>query len=124
MFGNKVQYAKNAYAALRASELLVLATEWPEYRRLAYGHVRRIMRTSNVLDARNFLPSEKLQKLGFNYLGVGIPYLRGMHPSLLKLLARDARKLKKLSMHELRQLKEGLAALGEQKQLVPELQEV
>lgn len=109
----KVLFTKNAYGALRGAELAVLATHWPQFQKLEFGHVRRIMKTPNVLDARNFLPAEKLQKLGFNYLGVGIPYLKGMHPSWLKILARDVKKLKKLSAHELRELRQGLAALGE-----------
>ncbi|MDO8557897.1 MAG: UDP-glucose/GDP-mannose dehydrogenase family protein [bacterium] len=124
VLGTQVSYARNAYGALKSSELLVLATEWPEFGRLEFGHIKRIMKTPNILDVRNFLPAEKLQNLGFNYLGVGIPYLRGMHASWLKILAKDARKLKKLSTHELRQLKEGLEVLGEQSQLIPELQEV
>lgn len=117
--GSLIAYAKGQYAAAKGADLLVLATHWPQYRRAKFGHVKRLMRMPNVLDARNYLPAEHLQKLGFNYLGVGIPYIKGMHPSLLKVLAKDVRKLKRFSRHELRELREGLAALGESPQAVP-----
>lgn len=108
ILGSRVTWARDAYAAVRSSQLLVLATEWPQFGRLKFAHVKRLMSSPNVLDVRNLLPAEKLQKLGFNYLGVGIPYIKGMHPLWLSILASDLRKLKRLSVHELRELREAL----------------
>ena len=121
--GSLISYAVDPYKAVKGAAMVVLATHWPEFRRIEFGHVKRLMRTPNVLDARNFLPAEKLQKLGFNYVGVGFPFIKGMHPSWLKIIAKDVKKLKRFSSHELRQLEEGLAELGKGSALTPVLEE-
>ena len=120
ILGSRIRYAANAYTAARGSDLLVVATEWPQFRAARFAHVKKLMQNPAILDTRNFLPAEHLQRLGFNYLGVGMPYLKGLHVSWLSSLAKDARRLKKLSMHEFRQLQEGLQALGTRTELAKE----
>ncbi len=62
---------KDPYKALAGAEALLLVTEWEEYKRLDFAKVKKIMKKPVVVDGRNFLPKEKLKKLGFTYEGMG-----------------------------------------------------
>ena len=66
----KTKYA-DAYQALIGSDGLVLVTEWQEFLGLNFKKVKRLMRTPNIFDGRNFFGPNKLRKLGFNYWGIG-----------------------------------------------------
>jgi UDPglucose 6-dehydrogenase len=66
-----VRYCDNVAEALANADAAVLVTEWPEYRKLPWAEIKEQMHTALVLDGRNFLPGEELQKLGFRYLGIG-----------------------------------------------------
>lgn len=64
-------YASNAAQVAEGSEALVLATEWPEFRELDWEKIRRAMVHPFILDGRNFLDADKLQRLGFRYEAMG-----------------------------------------------------
>jgi UDPglucose 6-dehydrogenase len=66
-----VEYAANAAEVAEGSEALVLATEWPEFREMDWERIRRGMVHPFILDGRNFLDPDKLQKLGFRYEAMG-----------------------------------------------------
>jgi len=64
-------YNKNAFEALKKSELLIIATEWKEFRALNFSRIKKLMKKPNIIDGRNLLNKETIRKLGFNYYGVG-----------------------------------------------------
>jgi UDPglucose 6-dehydrogenase len=49
----------------------VLVTEWPEFRELDWAEVKERMVHPLIVDGRNFLDSELLERQGFTYEGVG-----------------------------------------------------
>ena len=55
---------------------VLLATEWPEYLRLDWARVRRVMRGVLLLDGRNALHGAALTNLGFEYRSFGRPHHR------------------------------------------------
>jgi UDPglucose 6-dehydrogenase len=55
------------------TDALVLVTEWPQYRELPWEQMAQCMRRRLLLDGRNFLDRETLVRLGFRYVGVGVP---------------------------------------------------
>lgn len=59
------------YTVARGADVLVVATEWPEYLEMDWARVRREMATPVVFDGRNALDREYLQALGFVYLSFG-----------------------------------------------------
>jgi UDPglucose 6-dehydrogenase len=61
----------SAQDALDGADAAVLVTEWPEFRDLDWEGVRDTMRRPLVVDGRNFLDGDLLQKAGFTYEGVG-----------------------------------------------------
>ena len=67
----KVSFCNHSYEALKGSNALVLVTEWPEFLKLDFRKIGKIMKEKVVLDGRNFLDKKKLESLGFKYVGVG-----------------------------------------------------
>jgi UDPglucose 6-dehydrogenase len=53
------------------ADALVLVTEWPQYRELAWDELVTRMRSPILLDGRNALDRARLTRCGFRYLGIG-----------------------------------------------------
>jgi len=64
-------YCESALDTVTDADAIVLVTEWPQYRDLAWAEIKGRVRQPLVLDGRNFLSRTKLAALGFKYLGVG-----------------------------------------------------
>ncbi len=66
-----VTAATNPYAAAEGAKVLLVLTEWDEFRWLDFEKVRDLMATPVVLDARNLLDPAAMRRRGFTYEGVG-----------------------------------------------------
>lgn len=66
-----VTFCSDAYETAKGADLLVLATEWNEFRALDLGRIRELLRTPAVADLRNIYDRSDLEQLGFRYTGVG-----------------------------------------------------
>jgi UDPglucose 6-dehydrogenase len=64
-------YTKDALEAVKDSDLLIIATEWDEFKKLNFKRIKNLMRSPNLIDGRNILNPQKMKKLGFNYYGIG-----------------------------------------------------
>ncbi|UCG42565.1 MAG: UDP-glucose/GDP-mannose dehydrogenase family protein [candidate division WOR-3 bacterium] len=53
------------------ADLLALLTEWPEFGELDLADIKRRMRVPILCDGRNFFERDRMEELGFTYLGVG-----------------------------------------------------
>src|SRR5262245_42126321 len=73
IFGSKVHYADNNYAALSGADALVLVTEWNEFREPDYDRMRKLMRTPVVFDGRNIYKPDTVRAHGFTYFSMGRP---------------------------------------------------
>jgi UDPglucose 6-dehydrogenase len=62
---------ESAIEAIDAADAAVLVTEWPEFREIDWNAAAASMRHQLVVDGRNFLDGELLQRAGFTYEGVG-----------------------------------------------------
>lgn len=60
-----------ALDAATGSDVLVLLTEWPEYRAIEPSDVGAVIRGKHVVDARNHLDRDAWMSQGFAYVGVG-----------------------------------------------------
>ena len=67
-----VAVADDAYAACDGASALVVATEWDEFRQLDFDRVARVMDELHIIDARNLLDRDELERRGFTYSGVGV----------------------------------------------------
>ena len=51
--------------------MLVVVTEWNQFRRLDMPRLKEVMREPNIVDLRNIYEPETMRAEGFNYLGMG-----------------------------------------------------
>jgi UDPglucose 6-dehydrogenase len=66
-----IDYKKDAYQVMQDADLLLILTEWNEFKELDLEKVKKLMKTPNVIDARNLYDPEQMKKTGFNYIGIG-----------------------------------------------------
>ncbi|GAB4246499.1 MAG: UDP-glucose/GDP-mannose dehydrogenase family protein [Thermoleophilia bacterium] len=66
-----VEFADDAYSALRSANAAVLVTEWPDYIHLDWERAGTEMAGKLVIDGRNALDWETLVGLGFTVEGIG-----------------------------------------------------
>jgi UDPglucose 6-dehydrogenase len=66
-----VEIVSDAYQVAEGADVLIVATEWPEYRLLDWHKIRQSMRTPRIFDGRNLLNPTEMKSLGFEYTSVG-----------------------------------------------------
>jgi UDPglucose 6-dehydrogenase len=66
-----IEYCEDEYEAARGSDVLVVVTEWNQFRRLDMARLRELMREPNIVDLRNIYEPETVRSAGFKYLGMG-----------------------------------------------------
>lgn len=66
-----IEYVEDPYSVAEGSDLLLVLTEWNEFKELDLEKLKNKMATPNIIDARNLYDSDKARQLGFNYIGVG-----------------------------------------------------
>ncbi len=72
-YGNlAIAYCDSVDAAAAGVDALILATEWTEYRAINWEALAATMRGKVVLDSRNYLDRQSIEKHGFQYFGMGI----------------------------------------------------
>ena len=69
----KLYYAMDAYDCARGADVLVIATEWNEFRALDFARLEQLMKSKTVVDLRNVYEPARMAALGFRYTSVGRP---------------------------------------------------
>jgi UDPglucose 6-dehydrogenase len=67
----EIEYAEDEYAAASGADMLVLVTEWNQFRALDMRRIRGLMRTPKIADLRNIYEPSEARAAGFEYVGVG-----------------------------------------------------
>ena len=49
----------------------MIVTEWPEFVNLDFAELHNVMRTANIVDARNIVSPDLARGHGFKYAGMG-----------------------------------------------------
>ena len=71
VFGDRVQFAPNPYAAADGADGLFLVTEWNEFRQPDFARIHGAMKQPVLFDGRNIWNPARMRELGFTYYGVG-----------------------------------------------------
>ncbi len=67
----KAEWVSGPYVAAESADILVLITEWNEFRALDLGRIRALMKGDLIVDLRNvYLPAEA-RAAGFTYVSIG-----------------------------------------------------
>jgi UDPglucose 6-dehydrogenase len=67
----KIEYAKGMYEVSKGADLLIIVTDWNEFKEADFERIKKSMNTLNIIDARNIYDPEAVRGYGFNYTGVG-----------------------------------------------------
>lgn len=72
LIGDSVVYAADAYEAAQGADVLVILTEWEDFRHLDLAVLKSKMRQPRVVDLRNMMQAEEMAQNGFDYCCVGM----------------------------------------------------
>jgi len=66
-----VDYKKDAYEVADGADLIIVLTEWNDFRELDFTKIKKMMKNPNIIDGRNLYDPEQMKANGFNYVGIG-----------------------------------------------------
>ena len=69
--GNKVIYCKDMYDAAVDADVLMLVTEWKEFRMPSFAVLKKTMADRVIIDGRNIYDKEEVAEYGFVYYKIG-----------------------------------------------------
>jgi len=69
--GDSIQYASNQYEALQGADILVIATEWSEFRTPDFELIEKGLPSKVIFDGRNLFEVTKMQEMGYTYISIG-----------------------------------------------------
>ena len=69
--GDVIYYARDMYDAVLDADVMMLNTEWKEFRLPSWAVVKKTMNQQIVLDGRNIYDKKEMEELGFIYSCIG-----------------------------------------------------
>jgi UDPglucose 6-dehydrogenase len=66
-----ISYGEDPYDTAKDADLILLVTEWDEFRNLDWRRLASLVARPLVIDGRNFLPGKEIAANGFSYVGIG-----------------------------------------------------
>jgi UDPglucose 6-dehydrogenase len=66
-----ITWCESALEAAKGADILVVLTEWNEFRALDLSKVRKVMKGDLLIDFRNIFQPEAAREVGYTYFGVG-----------------------------------------------------
>ena len=69
--GERIIYGKDSYDAALDADMIVLVTEWKEFRLPNWAVLEKIMKSPIIIDGRNIYNREELREKGFEYYCIG-----------------------------------------------------
>ena len=68
---SEIIFCKNAYEACADTKVIIIGTEWNEFRALDFLKIKENTNNLVIFDLRNIYNSKELKDLGFQYFGTG-----------------------------------------------------
>ncbi len=68
---DKITFCSDVYEACKDTDLLVILTEWSEFKDIDLEKLASIMKDKKIFDCRNLLDKQKALNLGYKYEGIG-----------------------------------------------------
>ena len=66
-----IEYATDEYDAIKDADILIIVTEWNQFRALDMVKVKRLLKSPKIADLRNIYEPNDMREMGFEYVGVG-----------------------------------------------------
>jgi UDPglucose 6-dehydrogenase len=71
LLGDRIVFAEHQYQALENADILVIATEWNEFRTPDFDRILKLLNNPVIFDGRNLFDLGAMQRLGFHYYSIG-----------------------------------------------------
>ena len=71
LVGDALHYAQDMYEAAEGADVLVILTEWEQFKELDLKRVKLLMKGNKIVDLRNLLVPEEAAAAGFEYQSIG-----------------------------------------------------
>lgn len=71
IFGDRIRYYGHNYDALKGADALIIFTEWNEFRRPNFQHIKELLKSPVIFDGRNIYEPAEMKRLGFVYYSIG-----------------------------------------------------
>jgi UDPglucose 6-dehydrogenase len=69
--GDSIVFAQYQYDALKDADVLIIATEWSEFRTPDFEKIVALLKNKVIFDGRNLFDLKHMEELGFYYVSVG-----------------------------------------------------
>jgi len=66
-----IKYCKDSYDACAGADVMIVLTEWDEFKSLDFKKIKKLLHRPLIIDGRNVYDPLELKKLGFNYISIG-----------------------------------------------------
>ena len=66
-----IEFCKDVDSAVKDADILIVLTEWNEFKQLDLSKIKALMKSPVILDGRNIYNPVEVKRLGFVYQGVG-----------------------------------------------------
>lgn len=66
-----IEYATDEYDAIKDADILIIVTEWNQFRALDMEKVKKLLKSPKIADLRNIYEPKDMREMGFEYVGVG-----------------------------------------------------
>jgi UDPglucose 6-dehydrogenase len=71
LLGDKIVFAERQYDSLVDADVLVIATEWSEFRTPDFDKITALLKNKAIFDGRNLFDLKQMEEMGFYYVSVG-----------------------------------------------------
>jgi UDPglucose 6-dehydrogenase len=71
VYGNRITFSENQYAALENADALVICTEWAAFRNPDFEKMHAAIGHKVIFDGRNLYSSEQMKEAGLAYYSIG-----------------------------------------------------
>ena len=71
LLGDKISFHEMQYDALTNADILIIATEWSEFRTPDFTKIGALLKNKAIFDGRNLFDLKQMEDLGFHYVSIG-----------------------------------------------------
>jgi UDPglucose 6-dehydrogenase len=71
LLGDKIRFCETQYDALQDADVLVIATEWSEFRTPDFNKISALLKNKAIFDGRNLFDLKLMEDLGYHYVSIG-----------------------------------------------------
>jgi UDPglucose 6-dehydrogenase len=71
MLGDSIRYCTDEYQALEGADVLLIVTEWIDFRSPDFEKIKATLKNPIVFDGRNIFDTKEMNDMGFEHYGIG-----------------------------------------------------